>query len=429
MTATREIFGNIPLLSQVVFYALTVVAMLIFSLGIWRRWKLWSLGETSEGWPRFRQDLAATLRFHGERLKVVLADAGLQRRVLGHGSGTWGHLLLYSGFVSLLLGTILLDLDKIASAISPALKFHKGAYYVIYEMTLDLLGIAFVLGCLVLAIRKLASKEALGKKGTIDLWVLALLALIGVSGYFLEAFRILWQQPTGVAAYCSPVGLALSSCLAEVGAQLAAELHFVVWWFHALLVLGFMAAIPYTKLLHFITGPINIFLSRGRLGSMSLLKMEEVEAKGRVGPQSIAHFKRQQLFSLDACMACGRCDEACPSLAVTPVLSPQRIVLGLRACMESKSKAIPESTIALSDWDASSISPEALWNCTTCSACVDVCPVRINHLEFILPLRRQYMAEGRLSGGAATALRRMQLNANPWGLPLTQRANWNTARK
>jgi heterodisulfide reductase subunit C len=231
---------------------------------------------------------------------------------------------------------------------------------------------------------------------------------------------MVWQQPTGLAAECSPVGLWLAGHFRGFSESEARSSHLLVWWIHAALVFGFIASIPFTRLFHFVAAPLNIFFARPGLGALAPVTIEDVERDGRVGPAEIRHLSAQQLLSLDACMQCGRCDEVCPALATGKPLSPQGVVQDLKKAMEDTARRPAEAAPAL----GTVISPETLWSCTACSACVQTCPARINQLEFILSLRRQLVADGVLSGPAATALRRMQSHGNPWGLPAADRDAW-----
>ena len=152
--------------------------------------------------------------------------------------------------------------------------------------------------------------------------------------------------------------------------------------------------------------------------------MEEVEKTERIGVSDIKHFTQQQLLSLDACMECGRCEDACPASLAGKPLSPKKVVLDLKDLMTrtlspAKSPEPPRQACTAKPFRA-----ETLWSCTACSACVRVCPVRIDPLTLILDLRRHRVGEGALSGTAATALRRMQSSGNPWGLPAAERADW-----
>jgi Fe-S oxidoreductase len=153
--------------------------------------------------------------------------------------------------------------------------------------------------------------------------------------------------------------------------------------------------------------------------------MEEVEKTERMGVSDIRHFTQLQLLSLDACMECGRCEDACPAWATGKPLSPKKVVIDLKGLMtETLGKKAPATPRALHD---ETIKAETLWSCTACNACVNVCPVRIDQLTLILDMRRHLVGEGGLSGTAATSLRRVQSAGNPWGLPASDRAEWINA--
>ncbi len=420
MNPTRETFGNIPNSSQLIFYCLTVVTMAVFAYGIWRRFKLWRqgtpigvreliVGNAKQIWARVNPGV-----------RRLLTEGLGQKRVRGRGLASWAHIALFAGFMMLFLGTTLLELDHIAGWISSSLKFHHGTYYVLYEFTLDVFGLLFLIGCSFFLWRRTRRPASVGHRAT-DWYVLGSFLAIGVTGYLVEGLRMIWQAPTGIAAQCSPVGLLIAHAFSGLSNAGARSLHLSLWWVHALLVFGFIASLPYTRLLHMLAGPLNLFFARPELGRMTPITMEEVEKTERVGVSAIEHFNQQQLLSLDACMECGRCEEACPAHATDKPLSPKKVVQDLKLLMS----AIGNRQSAIGNSPDGLIAAETLWSCTACSACVGVCPVRIDPLTLITDLRRNRVGEGALSGTAATALRRMQSSSNPWGLPAADRPNWS----
>src|SRR5664279_2885233 len=431
MTPTRETFGNIPHGSVILFYCLTVLTLAVFACGVWRRFELWR-----QGIPiAVRELLVGNLRQIWGKLKPglrrLLTDGLGQARVRGRGLPSVAHICLFAGFMMLFLGTTLLEIDHLASGISQALKFHKGTYYVIYEFTLDVFGLLFLAGCLFFLWRRTRRPASVGHRGT-DWYVIISFLAIGITGYLVEGLRIVWQHPTGIAAHCSPVGLLVSGWFSGLTESSARSTHLAVWWVHAALVFGFIASIPYTRLLHTIAGPLNLFFARPELGRMVAVTMEEVEKTERIGVSAVNHFNQQQLLSLDACMECGRCEEACPAFATDKPLSPKRVVQDLKELMtwnlepQTSSRAGGQAapSLRVRALHGETIQIETLWSCTACTACVRVCPVRIDPVTLITDMRRNRLGEGALSGTAATALRRMQSSGNPWGLPAAERANW-----
>jgi heterodisulfide reductase subunit C len=219
------------------------------------------------------------------------------------------------------------------------------------------------------------------------------------------------------------VGLWVARHLLPTDDARARAAHFAVWWLHSILVFGFIASIPFTRLFHVIAGPLNLIAANPGLGILPPVTMEELEKTGRIGIGEIRHLSRQQLLSLDACMECGRCEDACPAFATRKPLSPKKVVQDLRSLMTETlgsrhGKAAPRLL------HGETIAAETLWSCTACSACVAVCPVRIDPLILILEMRRHLVNEGGLGGTAAASLRRMQSTGNPWGLPASDRARW-----
>jgi heterodisulfide reductase subunit C len=420
MTPTRETFGNIPPFSKAAFYVLAVVAMAVFAWGIWRRYQLWRQGQPINAKDLLAGNLKQILgRLKPGARRLVFEGFG-QGRVRGRGLPSWAHGLLVFGFLMLLLGTTLLEIDHLASMLSDQLHFHRGLYYVIYEFTLDVFGLLFLAGCVLFFWRRLRKPASVGHRGT-DWYVLLCFLAIGITGYLVEGLRMAWQRPDGIGASCSPVGLWIASAFTGTGESVRST-HLAVWWVHSLLVFGFIASIPFTRLMHTVAGPLNLFLANPSLGVMQPISLEQFEKEERMGISDIRHLTRQQLLSLDACMECGRCEDACPAWTTGKPLSPKKVVQDLKGVMELLRVGKPGDDARTGVHEV--ISPDVLWSCTACSACVWVCPVRIDQVTLILDMRRHLVAEGSLAGTAATALRRMQSSANPWGLPQSDRAAW-----
>ena len=223
------------------------------------------------------------------------------------------HLLLFSGFLVLTIGTTLL-----AIAHDGPYYFHHGWYYLFYELTMDVFGVAFCLGCLLAMYRRgLRATASLGHNWR-DWWLLGSSSSLGLTGFAVEALRMHYTQVQPWMAHWSTVGWLIDAtllrghrcrhgagrCISRPGGCTS------------ILVAGFFATIPVNRFLHVITGPINIAARPERpMGALVPLTMEEVEETGRTGVHELRDFNRQQLLSLDACMECGRCEDACPAFA------------------------------------------------------------------------------------------------------------------
>ncbi len=427
---TREVFGNIDAVSRAVFYALAAGSGACFAFGVYRRVRLWRLGRETGNKVEWRATLT---RF----ITNVMSQRTLRtgRRWAGA-----AHLLLFSGFVVLFIGTLLIAVEHYAAAalgrdVDKPL-FHKGLYFAIYEVVLDTAGIAMLVGCVGFIHRRWRSTSSISHTW-LDWVVLWVLALICVTGYLTEGLRIIREQtPQPALSY---VGLAVARLFQMLVTTRgsAAAIHFGLWWIHAVLALGLIAAFPYTRLLHSIAGAISVATRSETPGVMTPISIEEVEETGRVRVGRVQDFSRRQLLTLDACVSCGRCQDACPAYEAGKPLSPRDVVQDIRAHLNevgcalfcrtechSVQNGLAIRPTSLPSLIGDTIAAETAWSCTTCHACVYVCPLGVNPLGFITDMRRNLVGDGHLRGAPATALQRMQRSGNPWGLPADERFNW-----
>jgi Fe-S oxidoreductase/nitrate reductase gamma subunit len=405
---TREIFGNIPGWARLLFYAAAAAAIGLWAYGIYRRVRQWRRGR-----PIGRVKL-------GVALTRLVRDVLLQARFRGRAFATTAHVLLFSGFMVLLLGTILVGIehwlaDLLGREPSDPV-FHKGVYFGVYELLTDTFGVAFLIGCGMFLLRRARGQGSFDKSpGTTC--ILVLLLAIGLTGYLVEGLRIIFADTP--LPGLSPVGFAVAKGFAAAGVNVtsARTLHFILWWLHAALALGFIAWMPYSRMMHALAGTVNLALRDHPLGSMRPISLEEVEATGLIGVATIEDFTRSQLVELDACVSCGRCQDACPAFEAGKPLSPRNVVQDLLAAMNAPSR--PSPTLP-----GQVIADETLWSCTTCQACADICPLGISPMQMITDLRRHLIGEGALRGSPATALQKTERAGNPWGLSAADRMAW-----
>jgi Fe-S oxidoreductase/nitrate reductase gamma subunit len=401
MQPTREIFGNIAPWMQGIFYLLIIISVVILIWRFWLRLGLWRSGVAGE----FERDWRVWL-------KRLVTYALYQKRVHRKSLGGILHVFLFSGFAVLFVGTTLLFIaDK------GPVYFHRGMYYLFYELTMDIFGVAFGIGCTLALLRRLAVKPASLGHNFLDWVLLSLLFTIFITGFFLEAFRLQYNGIETSVAHWSPVGCWLSLIFNNIITQPKAQLlHLVTWWIHTTLVVLFFSVIPFTRFFHVITGILNIALHPSRPGgALSFIAMSDVMEIGHIGVSAINHFTRQQLLSLDACMECGRCQDACPAYAANKPLSPMSVVRDLKNMMEHENGLVLHGDV---------IRAETLWACTMCQACVHECPVLIGHVDIINDLRRNLVGNGQIFGPPAQALRRIGKQFNPYGQIQQERTDW-----
>ncbi len=400
----RDTFWNVPGWAQVALYVGALVAIAVFAYGMWQRITLWRAGG-----PENRFDHVP------QRLRLVALHALGQARTLSQAYPGVMHATMFWGFLALFMGTVLATVDYDITLPLFGYKLLKGDFYLCYETVLDLFGLFFVIGLGMAVWRRFVVRPHKVDPTARFAAVLALLFVINVTGFVMEAARLAVVQPAW--ARWSPVGYALGQTMLAAGMSEAAlrSTHLSVWIFHAVLALGFIAIIPYSYFVHLITTPLNIFFAkltpRGAIAAIP--NIEEAEA---LGVSKLEEFSWKRRLDFDACVECGRCQAACPAYLSGTALSPKRIIVKLKRHLHGEMAGPIHGEL---------IKPEELWACTTCMACVQECPAFIDIVDTIIDLRRYLaLSEGALPSTAPQSLQNIQRAGNPWGLPAGERLAW-----
>jgi Fe-S oxidoreductase len=429
---TREIFEHMSPLSVAVFYFLAAVALGLFAYGLWLRVRKYRSGRPADCWNGFWQ----------RAIPVVLtmaAHSTLKKRDRFAGIAHW---LMFWGFVMLFLGSLVIAVDHdVLRPISPALQFWKGTFYEVYSALLDVMGLGLLLGLGMMAVRRWGQKppqldymrpdrgaNEYNRDGYRydDLIFVCGLLCIGVTGFLNEALRIAADRPA--FEVWSVVGWRLADGLGALGltAAAAGRLHAYNWWLHATAALAFVAYIPYSKAIHMLAGLASLFC-RDPLAGKCLPAIAEEAAT--IGYQTLGDFTWKQLLELDACTKCGRCHIACPARAGGWPLSPRDVILELREQAEvslgGRSLFHEASSRRADDALAGGvIKAETLWSCTACLACVETCPVGIEHVPLIIQMRRHLVAEGMVDRNMQSTLEKLARYGNSFGEPERDRGKW-----
>jgi Fe-S oxidoreductase len=429
---TRETFAGLAEWQIILWYGLIVVSTAIFLWGVSRLASKYRRGRAGGRPDRpVRRAWAAT--------RVVLTHAWIRRR---DGVAGMAHFLVFYGFVVLFIGTgILAFQDDFAEPVL-GWDFWHGPFYLGYSLFLDLFGAMLVVGLLVFAVKRArgparydyarvdggTSRFDRARYRLGDWLFVGTLLFLGVSGFLLEALRIAWTNPSFET--WAPVGWLSGQALRGIGLGegAAADLHFALWWLHGVGALTFVAAIPFTKAVHMMTGPASV-AARDDIVGRRLPMVPPDAAREAIGYGVITDLSPKHLLELDACTKCGKCHVACPATATGYPLSPRDLVLDLRE--------VAEGAIGLRDavgvgplYDASTsilgdpIKPETLWSCMQCMACVEICPVGIEHVPIINQLRRRLVDEGRMDAQLQSTLQVIYDSGNSFGEPKRKRARW-----
>jgi len=397
--------------------ALALVAVLAAAGIVFGRRALLLVNLVRAGKPVQRfDDLPARVR---SEAVVVLGQKKLfQRLVPGliHAFIFWGFLVLFPTIVMAMIGAV-------SKGHSIPWLGSQGWFAFLVDLfcVLVLVGVAGAFW-----IRKVQKPERFkgSHKGEADL-ILLWIAGIVLSLLLWHASRIalgLNEYPAG----WSPLANAISNAFGTGTTTEALERAFV--WAHLLLVLGFLAYLPHSKHLHIMTAAVNVWFGRTRArGRLEPLDFTiEDESAMRFGSNTIADMTWKQMVDTMSCTECGRCQDVCPAYATGKELSPKLLIMGLRDQLFAEGPSL----LSGADFQPSplvpnAVSDEVVWDCVTCGACVQECPVAIEHVDHIVDLRRHLvMVEGRFPSEGETMLRDVERSQNPWGKPQAERADW-----
>ncbi len=412
MTAEREIFWNVGLSGNLV-YPLMGVALGLLFWSFYRRSLLWRSGQPD---PRSR-DLAERLR--SSAAKLVSEMLG-QKKILEKPLAGTLHLILFWAFVSFLALT---TADFFHHYFYP---FLKGGIYLWFSLIVDIMGLLAMPALAGLAIIRYVQKPRRLDNRPDDAAALILLFLLIFSGFLVEGSRLAATEmvvsPPQYAKW-SPGGWMVAQLFIGWGPSVNRTLHRVWWFLHLLLVSGafIYAAFTFSKLTHILLAPVNIFFRR--LGPRGDLVPIDFEAATEFGATRISNFTWKQLMDLDACTRCGRCQDECPAHDSGKILSPKNVIQELRLEMERgwdlfarRAKRIPAADEAAPEnLVGEVVATEALWDCTTCGACVEACPVYVEHVDKMIDMRRgQILNDNAPTGPIQETLRNMEIRGHPW---------------
>lgn len=355
------------------------------------------------------------------RLRDFFVHTIAQVRILKKAYPGAMHLLIFWGVTIQVIGTAINLMQMKLFTPFELANFPRSGWYLGYELVMDLAGVAILLGVGLALYRRLVWKPKTLETSWDDYYALGMLALIPLFGYTTESLRLVASNPPWAA--WSPVGNLAAGWLRSLGLTPAAATaaHDWFFWSHAAIALGLVASIPFTKMRHLVYAPLNVVLHPLRKAGV-LEIIEDIETTEKLGVGEINEFTSRQLLSFDACLRCGRCEEACPVSISGQSYSPRKLVQNLRTMMVE--------TLVTPNGNSRPILAEALpqedvWTCTTCGACLTLCPAFVNPVDEVIDLRRyQALTTGKLPKSVADTLRNLERKGNPWGMAPEQRMDW-----
>jgi Fe-S oxidoreductase len=312
----------------------------------------------------------------GFRLQRFLVDVLLQRNTIAERPiAGFAHALVFWGFIAFGAYTI----AEFLHGLGLADVTHAG-WFELYRSVLAVFAAGVLAGILYLLVRRaFARPAALGPRVSIESIVIGLF-IVTLMTTFLLTYR--WPEDSTAGR--------------------------VNWWIHAVVILGFLALIPSSKHFHLVLSPITVFLRSPILGTVPNLDFDKEE----VGLETVKDLGSKSVLDALTCVECGRCQVNCPAFASGKELNPKTIILQTQQALLAGERERKLAEV---------YTEQALWQCTTCGACENQCPVGIEHLPILIGARRGLVSNGDAPGSLGGVYTHLERRGNIWGLGYDQR--------
>ena len=365
------------------------------------------------------------------RLKRVWNIAFAQTKLLRDPIAGTLHLLIFWGFVLFIFAVIETIFQGFYTPFS--LSF-LGPVYSLITLVQDLFGLLVILSIIFSLYRRFIQKvprlvvDDHGMKDAAFILTLIMFIVISMYGQNASGFA------NNVMAYheseLRPVSAFISGLFFAGPSSTSTFLYEFFWWMHILLIFGFLNYLPYSKHLHILSSIPNVFLANLDPVRNTIKKLNlDDENADTFGVADIDQFSWKQILDGYSCTECGRCTSVCPANTVGKSLSPRDIIVDIRKRTLEKAPLILEGNTDGELYEKTLVhnyvTDMQLWECTTCMACVQECPVMIEHVDSIVDMRRNLvLTESEFPAGLNPVFKSLETNFSPWAFNPADRAEW-----
>jgi Fe-S oxidoreductase len=365
-----------------------------------------------------------------ERIGVLFKDVVGQHNVRRKKMPGWAHTLIFFGFLAVQPHSLELMVRGVIPGFSVGHLFP--GLYGIYLFVADILGFLVLAGFAYAAYRRFVLKPKYLTLGKDANFIILFTSVIIITFHLINACQIVSSYAAQGYDYAGafPISGMIASVLGLASLTPGTQIFWfeIFYWVHMLTIMGFLVYIPGSKHLHLLAAVPNVFLKPlEREKSIAKTDIEDEDAE-TFGLGKINELNWQNVLNLYACTECGRCQEQCPADHTGKPLSPKALVHDLKTELFNCSEKIltgKQEDILPFIGEAEGLTSDVIWSCTTCRACEDICPVNIQHLDFIIEARKyQVLMEASFPEEMQDTFTNMENQGNPWGFSSDTRENW-----
>ncbi len=366
----------------------------------------------------------------GERLKKVFTIAIAQTKIMREPAAGILHVLIFWGFLLFIFAVLESILQGFYTPISFA---FLGPFYSLITFTQDVFGLLVVIAVLLSLYRRFVLRVPrlmVDKHGMRDAAFILTLIMFVVLAMFGQNVAHVAKNNFILASFeVRPFSLPLAKIFYSAGTSSAETLYELFWWMHIVFVFGFLNYLPYSKHLHVLTSIPNVFFAK--LNDQKGLKKINLEDETLeyYGADDFQKLSWKQILDGYTCTECGRCTSVCPAANSGKSLSPRKIITDIRRRTFDKAPLMIAGKTEGEVFDKTLvhhyISDKELWQCTTCGACVQECPVTIEHVDSIIDMRRHLvLTESEFPNELNNVFKSLESNGTPWVFNQADRALW-----
>lgn len=385
-------------------------------------------------WRRGKGELRTD--FPEKRILAVLKYVILQFKILRESYAGIMHAAIFFGFAALFGVTLIIMAQDDFFELFFHIRFIQGNFYLIWSLVGDLAGLVVLIGMIMAVYRRYITKPTRLDTKPIDTFAIVLILVIVVTGFTSEAMRIAISNMPPWEVW-SPVGYVTAYFFSLFSEPSLRVMHQFSWWIHMLGAFVFIGLVGSDKLGHILISSLNVYYgnleneSTKTKYALQVINPAEFETAESFGVSKVEEYTWKQLMDSDACTRCGRCQDNCPAWLTEKPLSPKKLVNDIKANMDER---IPKlmladdpTTVETTPLIGGSVQPDEFWSCTNCAACMEACPVNIEHIQKMIDLRRyKVLMEGDMAPELQTTFMNLENNFNPYGFAFAERGAWLT---